>query len=416
MLVNMRIIKYKGKSILKKELKGDYKFFIKESNNNNKSKGYGLIRDKNKLAPEIASIASVGYGLAALVIGVERKWITYKKAFEKADKTLDTFLNNLESTNGFFYHFLNIETSEREWNSEVSIIDTAIFICGAIFVGEYFEGKVKEKAELLYKQINWNWYADKIVNQFYMGYSKERGFWGHWDMYAEQLMLYVLGVASPTYPIEKILYDSIKKEKRDYFNTKDIVYTYCGTLFTYQYSHAWIDFRGLKDKDGIDWFDNSKKATLANREYCIRNSDKFKTFNKNSWGLTACVGPKGYSGGFGAMPALADVDKENDGTIAPCGAIGSIVFTPELSIKAVENYYNNFPKLWGKYGFKDAYNLDIDKPWYAEECIGIDKGISMLMIENYFTGLIWKYFMKNKYVKKGLELLGFTKEKEIIKI
>lgn len=397
---------------MKKELKGDYKFFIKEANHDNKSKGYGLIRDKSKLAPEIASIASVGYGFAALVIGVERKWITYKKAYERADRTLDTFLNNMESTNGFFYHFINIKTAQREWNSEVSIIDTAIFLCGALLAGEYFEGKVKEKAELLYKQINWDWYVDKTLNQFYMGYSKEKGFWGHWDMYAEQLMLYILGVASPTYPINKTMYDSIRKDKMDYLNIKDIVFTYCGTLFTYQYSHAWIDFRGLKDENGIDWFDNSIKATLANREYCIRNSNKFRTFNENSWGLTACVGPKGYSGGFGAMPALADLDNQNDGSISPCGAIGSIVFTPELSIKAVENYYNNFPKFWCKYGFKDAYNLDMDEPWYAEECIGIDKGISMIMIENYFTGLIWKYFMKNKYIKKGMNLLGFSKEKE----
>ena len=233
-------------------------------------------------------------------------------------------------------------------------------------------------------------------------------------MYAEQLMLYVLGVASPTYAIDKIMYDSIKKEKMDYLKIKDIVYTYGGTLFTYQYSHAWIDFRGLKDKNGIDWFDNSIKATLANREYCINNANKFKTFNENSWGLTACVGPKGYSGGFGAMPALSDLEEQNDGTISPCGALGSIVFTPEFSIKAIENYYNNFPKLWCKYGFRDAYNLDVDKPWYSEECIGIDKGISMIMIENYFTGLIWKYFMKNKYIKSGLEIIGFTKEIEVV--
>lgn len=411
----MRILKCKGEEILKKELKGDYNFFIKEANNNKNSKGYGLIRDKNKLAKHVASIASVGYGFAALVIGVERNWITYEKAYERVNGTLDTFLNNMESINGFFYHFININTCKREWNSEVSIIDTGIFICGAILVGEYFGGEIKEKVDKLYKQINWNWYADKTLNQFYMGYSEEKGFWGHWDMYAEQLMLYVLGVSSPTYPINKTMYDCIKKEKKDYLRIKDIIYTYCGTLFTYQYSHAWIDFRGLKDKDGIDWFKNSIKATIANREYCIKNSNKFKTLSKDSWGLTPCVGPKGYSGEFGAMPAISNLE-ENDGTISPCGALGSIVFTKELSLSAIENYYNNFPKLWCKYGFRDGYNLDYGKPWYSEECIGIDKGISMVMIENYFTGLIWEYFMKNKYVKQGLNLLGFTKEKEEINI
>lgn len=411
----MRSVKLKGKEIIEKELKGCYNFFLKEANNNNKSRGYGLVRDKSEFAPEIASIASVGYGFAALVIGTERKWIRYNKAYERINKTLDTFLCNMHEENGFYFHFVNIETAERAWNSEISIIDTAIFICGALLAGEYFGNEVKEKTKILYEKINWKWYLDEKVNQFYMGYSKENGFWGHWDMYAEQLMLYILGVASPTHSIDKIVYDSIKKEKADYLDIKDIIYTYCGTLFTYQYSHAWIDFRGLKDKDEIDWFNNSVKATLANREYCIKNSNKFKTFNENSWGLTACVGPKGYSGSYGAMPALTDLNIENDGTISPCGVIGSVVFTPSYSLNAVEYYYNNFPKLWCKYGFRDSYNLEMDKPWYSKECIGIDKGISMVMIENYFTGLIWKYFMKNEYVQKGMRLLGFTKEKVGVK-
>ena len=412
----MRLIKCYGKKLILKELKRSYNFFIKETNTNKKSLGYGLIRDKTILANDIASIASVGYGLGALIIGVEHKWISYKKAYDRANRTLDTFINYVEGKNGFYYHFVNIQNGKREWNCEISIIDTAIFLCGAIVAGEYFKDEVKEKAEILYKKVNWEWYRNKENNYFYMGYNPERGFWGHWDMYAEQLMLYVLGIASPTFPINKDMYKDMKKEKADYGEIKDIIYTYCGTLFTYQFSHAWIDFRNIKDEDGINWFENSKKATLANREYCIKNSNKFKTFNENSWGLTACVGPKGYSGGFGAKPCLSDIEKENDGTVSPCGAIGSIVFTPELSIKTVENYYNNFPKIWGKYGFKDAYNLDMDKPWYAKECIGIDKGISMIMIENYLSGIIWKYFMKNQYVKKGLELLGFEKEKESIKI
>lgn len=407
----MKILKSKGEKILKKELKGDFNFFIKEANMDKKSKGYGLIRDKSKLSPEIASIASVGYGLAALVIGVERKWISYQKAYNRANRTLDTFLDDMEDVNGFFYHFVNMETAKREWNCEVSIIDTGIFICGAILVGEYFKGEIRQKAEQLYKNINWNWYRDEKVNQFYMGYSKELGFLGHWDMYAEQLMLYILGVASPTFPVEVSIYDDFKKPVADYDEIKNIVHTYCGTLFTYQYSHAWIDFRNRKDKNGIDWFENSVKATLANRKYCIENSKKYKTYGENSWGLTACVGPKGYSGEFGAMPAMSEL-QGNDGTISPSGAAGSIVFTPELSIKALEYYYNSFPKLWCKYGFKDAYNLDYGKPWYAEECIGIDKGTSMLMIENYMTGLIWKYFMENEYVKKGLQKLNIVQKKK----
>lgn len=412
----MRIITCKGEKLIKKELKGDFNFFIKEANTNHKSKGYGLIRDKSKLVPEIASIASVGYGLAALTIGVERNWMSFPKAYDRAKGTLDTFLNNMKTNNGFFYHFINMETCKREWNSEASIIDTGIFICGAILVGEYFKGEVKEKAEQLYKNINWEWYRDKTLNQFYMGYSPEKGFFGHWDMYAEQLMLYVLSVASPTFPVDVSIYENFKKPIANYKDIRDIIYTYCGTLFTYQYSHAWIDFRNKKDSNGIDWFENSIKATLANRKYCIDNSNTYRTFGENSWGLTACVGPKGYSGEFGSMPAFSKLEG-NDGTISPSGVAGSIVFTPKLSIEALENYYNNYPRLWGKYGFKDAYNLENRKPWYAKECIGIDKGISMIMIENYLTGLIWKYFMKNKYVIQGLDKLNIIqKNKEEEKV
>lgn len=405
----MRILTCKGERLLKKELRRDFNFFMKEANTNINSKGYGLIRDKTELAPEIASIASVGYGLAALVIGVERKWISFQKAYNRANKTLDTFLNYMEETNGFFYHFINMETAKREWDSEVSIIDTGIFICGAILAGEYFKEEVREKAEKLYQNINWNWYCNEKSNYFYMGYSPEKGFFGHWDMYAEQLMLYILGVASPTFPVDISTYYDFKRPITNYGEIKDIIYTYCGTLFTYQYSHAWIDFRKRKDNDGIDWFENSIKATLANRKYCMENSNKYQTFGENSWGLTACIGPEGYSGEFGAMPALSKLEG-NNGTIPPSGVAGSIVFTPELSIKALEYYYNHFPKLWGKYGFKDAYNLEGYKPWYAKEYIGIDKGISMLMIENYMTGLIWKYFMKNKYIIKGLEKLNITQK------
>lgn len=412
----MRIFKETGENIIKKELRGDVKFFIQEANTNQKSKGYGLIRDKSKRAPEVASIASVGYGLAALVIGVERGWISFKNAWDRANGTLNTFLENMEETNGFFYHFIHMETAKRQWNSEVSIIDTAIFICGAILVGEYFEGEIKQKAEKLYKNVNWNWYRDETRNQFYMGYLPEKGFSGHWDMYAEQLMLYVLSVASPTFPVDTSIYDDFKKPMTNYGEITNIIYTYCGTLFTYQYSHAWIDFRNRIDVNGIDWFENSVKATLSNRKYCLDKSHTYRTLGENSWGLTPCVGPEGYSGEFGAMPAFSEL-KGNDGTISPCGAVGSIVFTPQMSLEALTYYYNQFPKLWGKYGFKDAYNLEKKKPWYAEECIGIDKGISMLMIENYLTGLIWKYFMKNQYVLRGLEKLKITeKKKEVEKV
>ena len=322
------------------------------------------------------------------------------------------FIKNVEGDNGFFYHFINIKNGKREWNCEISIIDTAIFICGALTAGEYFGNEIKDKSETLYKRIDWNWYRNKETNQFYMGYTPEKGFWGHWDMYAEQLMLYVLSVGSPTYPIDRSIYYDFQRKKADYKDIKEIIYTYCGSLFTYQYSHAWINFKNLNDSEGINWFENSIKATKANRQYCIDNKDKYKTYGENSWGLTACLGPKGYCG-FGAKPCDTDLNQQNDGTVTPCGAIGSIVFTPKESIKAMEYFYNKFPKLWGKYGFKDGYNLEKEKPWFAKEYIGIDKGIEIIMIENFLNGTIWKYFMQNQYINKGIRRLGFLKENNI---
>ena len=153
-------------------------------------------------------------------------------------------------------------------------------------------------------------------------------------------------------------------------------------MFTYQFSHAWIDFRNIKDKNGIDWFENSVKATKANREYCIKNKDTYQTYGQNSWGLTACVGPDGYKS-YGAKPCFVDLNIENDGTVAPCGAIGSVVFMPKETMEMMEYLYHTYPKLWSKYGFLDGYNLEKDKLWVSKEYIGIDKGISMVMIENY---------------------------------
>ena len=408
----MRIKKCYGIKLIKKELKGCYQFFLKEANLEQTSAGYGLIHDKSGKDFEIASIASVGYGLAAYIVGVEHRWISFEEAYRRVNKTLETVLTTLEHEQGFFYHFVNSKTGKREWNCEISIIDTAILICGAITAGEYFKGSIRKKAEELYR--------NKQTNQFYMGYTPEKGFFGHWDQYAEQLMVYVLGVASPTHSVSSSMYRELRKEKMDYGTIKDIIYTYCGTLFTYQFSHAWIPFMNTQDEEGIDWFENSIKATKANRQYCIDQQEKFHTYGENSWGLTSCMGPSGYKE-YGAQPCKAELTKENDGTVTPCGAIGSIVFTPKQSMQAMEYYYNMFPKLWGKYGFKDGYCLDTKKPWFSDIYIGIDKGISLVMIENYLSGTIWNYFSQNTYVKRGLERLGIRaktrqkKEKQEIK-
>lgn len=399
------------KKLLLKELKGCYDFFANEVNLNKNSAGYGLVRDKKPLAPEVCSIASVGYGLASLIVGVQHDWISFEDACSRASLTLKTFLNTLQNTNGFYYHFINIYDGTREWNSEVSIIDTGIFICGALAAGQFFGNETQELADKLYRQINWEWYADDKLNMFYMGYSPEHGFAGHWDYYAEQLILYILGSSSPTHSIDKVMYDVIHKPVGEYGEFKNIIHSWFGSLFTYQFSHAWIDFRDTVDNHEINWWDNSVKATLANRQYCIDNQHLYKTFGENSWGLTASVSPSGYSGEYGAMPASSDISRTNDGTIAPYGAISSIVFTPKESLEALKYYYSH-PQLIGKYGLKASFNLNNSSPWYTSEYLSIDKGITLAMIENCMNESIWNEFMQNEYVKKGMDTIGIKKVKK----
>ena len=230
-----------------------------------------------------------------------------------------------------------------------------------------------------------------------MGWKPETGFlWYYWDSYSEAIILYALAIGSPTYPIDKDAWFEWKRTPGSYKNY-DVIYSYFGSIFTYQYSHAWIDFRKLYDEGDINYHTNSVNATLANKEFCIDNQDKYETYGDNSWGLTACIGPEGYRG-YGAKPGAAF----NDGTIAPSGIAGSIVFADEECINGLKFLYDNYKSfLYGKYGFKDAFN--IDKDWWAEEYLGIDQGVTVLMIENYRTGMVWHTFMSIEPIRSWVK-------------
>ncbi|WP_026690537.1 glucoamylase family protein [Alteribacter aurantiacus] len=401
-------------NLIEEEAKRSFRFFYDEANTDPDSPGYGLILDKTgEDSKEVASIASVGFGLTALIIGIERNWITKEQGYERTKGTLITFRNNVEHVGGFFYHFLNMKTAKKyeHYHDCPSIIDTTLFLNGAITSAEYFGGEIAEIVDEIYERIDWTMYYDEDNNWFYMGYNEDTGGFGHWNMYAEQMTQYILGVASPTHPVPEKIYDGFEREKGSY-GEYEFYNSPGGQLFTHQFSHAWFQFRGLKDKDGIDWYDNSVKATLAQKQYACDNPDGLKTLHEKSWGLTACEGPQGYCGP-GAPPYHENVKVKNDGTVAPAAAGGSIVFTPGESIEALHYFYENHPKLWGKYGFNDAYNLDVNPEWYAKRVIGIDKGITLLMIENHRSGLVWELFMKNKHVKKGKDLLGFKKAEKV---
>ncbi|MBU1145560.1 MAG: hypothetical protein KJ971_06875 [Firmicutes bacterium] len=401
-----------------------FKFFWEVVNGDLESDGYGLIADRinvDTLSFGDASIASVGYGLAAISLGIENDWISYGEGYERVLHTLYT-LENMQRTHGFYYHFVDMETGLRSGTTEVSIIDTAILICGVIMAGEYFGGEIKTIANELYQAIEWNWYYNQDRMMFYMGYTPEDGFEGYWDMYSEQLMLYFLAAASDNYSVGKEAYDMMKSSStRKKYGTSDYFYTsYPGTLFTYQFSHAFFDFRTVLDKENYNWFTNSINASIAAYDYGVWQSQNYDTYSTLSWGNTASDGPDGYRA-YGNLPAVGTIYV--DGTLAPCGAVGSIAFVPNLVIPAMENYAS-IVSLQGKYGFRDAYNLGLTESastsiirpnrilpvngWFATDVIGIDKGITVLMIENYRSNLIWDFFMQSEIVQKGFEELEFT--------
>jgi len=380
-----------------------FRFFWEEANPKN-----GLIKDSSRNnAP--CSIASCGFGLTAICIAESRGWISYNKAYKRVLTTLITFRDKVYNQHGFFYHFLDMKTGKRVWNCEVSSIDTALFLAGALFAGEYFKGtEVERVAKQIYERVDWKWMSrGRFIS---MGWKPETGlFPSFWSSYNELMIIYALAIGSPTHPIEPRTWRLWGRPWGEYAGYK-LVYCPTGSLFVYQYSHAYIDFRQIDD-NGINWFENSKNATLANRQFCIDNMDKYKTYGPNIWGLTASTGPYGYKG-YGAKPGYP----KHDGTICPAGAGGSITFTPELSIKALRYMYEKYGnKIYDKYGFRDAFNLE--RNWFSKEHLGISQGIMILMIENYRTGMVWHYFMKNEYIQKWLSItpgLKLIKERRLV--
>ena len=381
------------------EAYASFLYFWEQTQTADGSPGYGLTRDRWPGSENMASVAATGYALTAYPIGVEYKWITRQQGEERALKTLDALMR-MDTVSGFYYHFINMTTGKPMRNTEVSVIDTALLLNGVLTAGEYFGGDIKNKADEIYRRVDWNFYIDKGKSQYYMSYTPGKGFSGHWDNYAEQLMMYVLGAGSPTHPMDKKVYDGFNRMKGSYGGQPDFIYSWFGSIFVYQYSHAWIDFRNKKDDRGVNWFDNSVYASRAAHKFAVDNKKDYKSFSETSWGLSACDTPTGYSGLLGSPPARGN---EVADVIPPAGAIGSVVFTPAESLGALD-YYMTVPNLLGKYGLKDAFSLS--KNWVANDYVGIDKGITLLMLINYDSEFVWKTCMKNQYVKNGLTRLG----------
>ena len=392
------------------EEEASFNFFWETQNVNELSPGCGLIPDRystNSGGGNLASIASVGYGLASFVVGVKNQYITRQEGYDRCLLTLE-HIKSLEKVHGFFYHFYYTKLGTVASGSEVSNIDSAIFFCGALVAGKYFGGDVERLSREIYEQAEWDWFVNKKTNNYYMSYDGEN-FNGAWDVYGEQLMMYFLGAGSPTHPIDKKVYYAFKRYKGSY-KGNSFICSWFGSLFTYQFSHAFIDFRGIVDENGTDWYQNSVDATIANYQYCVDNPEHFNTFMKDQWGITASDTPSGYSGLLGAYPSGNGNAKnfKNDGTIACCGAIGSLPFAPDLVMPVFKNYATLLDgDLVGDYGYVDAFNFDGYNVWVAKDVIGIDKGITVLMIENYRSEIIWKTFMDIDYIQNALGVLGF---------
>ncbi len=388
----------------------------------------GLIKDVST-QDSPCSIASVGFGLTAICIGIDRGWIPRDAGQQRVLNTLKTFWTlpqgdgstGYAGYKGFFYHFLDMKTGLRARNSELSSIDTGLLLAGVIYVKEFFntpdstDQLIRSLADSIYDRVDWRW-MEATANHggIYMEWTPDNGFnnvsW--WKGYCEAMIMNTLATGSPTHPAnagDLYLTWTSGYQWGTYYGYSYVVFP---PLFGHQYSHCWIDYRNINDpwmsKKGITYFENSRRATLANRAYCAENPGHFVAYSDSIWGLTACDGPPpSYYMARGGPPAQND-----DGTIAPTAAAGSIPFTPEESVTALRAIYDNYrSKLATPYGFADAFNPT--KGWFDDHNIGIDQGPIAIMIENYRTAKVWNIFMENTDIQRGLKALYFSPITEV---
>lgn len=410
----------------------------------------GLVPDRAP-SPSFSSIAAVGFGLTAYPIGVERGYVTRAEARARTLATLRFFSSARQGPSsrgvagykGFFYHFLDMATGERFEIVELSTIDTTLLMAGVLMAQSYFDGPDSEEAEIralaegLYRGVAWDWAQPHppLVNH---GWKPEVGFlpydWGGGG-YDESMILYVLALGSPTHPIAPEAWSRLTS-RFGWAPFHGQEYIPFNALFGYQYGHVWIDFQGIQDSftraKGIDYFENSRRATYAHRAYAIANPGGWKDYGPNVWGLTACDGPAdvtipidGRARTFHTYWArgCSATETTDDGTIAPTAAVSSLPFAPDIVLPAIAEMRRRYgDNLYKTYGFLDSFNptfratdvplkhgrVDPAQGWFDGDYLGIDQGPIVAMIENHRTGLVWKTMRKNPHVVRGLRRAGFT--------
>jgi len=382
----------------------------------------GIIRDRARTdgSPpdaehrDIGSIASTGFGLTSLCIAAEREWQPRAALVDRARTTLRTFSDGVqpargehaESVHGWFYHWLNIHTRAREWKSELSSIDTALLLAGVLSVRQCFkdDAEIVRRADAIYDRVDFHWMLNGHPALLAHGWHPETGFIkNRWDEFSEAMILYILGLGSPSAPLPP---ESWRAWKRPLFTYDGYTYVHSvPPLFIHQYSHAWIDFRQWRDPvpPQTDWFENSVIATHAQKKFLLSLSSEFSGYTENIWGLTASDSQHGYVA-WGGPPR----DPHIDGTVVPCAPAGSLMFVPEITLPALREMQRRFgDRIYGRYGFADAFHPT--SGWVNPDVIGIDVGITLLSAENLRTGHVWRWFMANDPIIRGLQRAGLTR-------
>src|SRR5688572_14448588 len=408
----------------------------------------GLIPDRAP-TPSFSSIAAVGFGLTAYGIGAHRGYVTREQAAERTLATLRSMLAmkqgpeaaGVAGYKGFYYHFLDMKTGDRFKTVELSTVDTALLLAGALFAQSYFdrdnetERAIRTAVDQMYARIEWPW-AQTRSPAISMGWTPEKGFidWD-WRGYNEAMIVIVLALGSPTHPVDPSAWTEYTKTYKwgEFYGQEHLLFA---PLFGHQYSHVWLDFRGIRDaymrERGIDYFENSRRATLAQHAYAIDNPGEWRDYGDEIWGLTACDGPldatltiDGKERKFQSYAARGATKDEirDDGTIAPTAAIASIVFTPDQSMKAMRAMSTRYgDNLYSKYGFVDAFNPTLrsaptelkhgrihpELGWFDVDYLGIDQGPIIAMIENHRSGLVWTKMRGSPYIVRGLCRAGFS--------
>ena len=393
----------------------------------------GLVADTSRVNSP-CSIAVVGFALSVYPIAVERGWMARDDAVACSLATLRFFHDSVQSDRvdatgykGFYYHFLDMQTGARAWRSELSMIDTALLMAGVLTAAMYFTANTPEETELrkladaLYRRIDWQW-AQGDRPTISHGWKPESGYLNYcWDGYSEAIVLYALALGSPTHPLDQNCYHSWTATYQ-WENLYGHDYLYAGPLFVHQFSHAWIDFRGIQDRfmreKRCDYFENSRRATEVQREYARRNPRSFAGYDENCWGFTACDGPSDDDPqvtneqrrlfGYAARGVPYGPD---DGTLAGWAALASVPFAPEIALSAARSMARRYPEMRIGMRYASSFNPTVatadGRVWVSPGHFGLDQGIVTMMIENYRSQLIWRLMRSCSYIITGLRRAGF---------